>query len=173
VTDDGIKQLSALRYLHTLCDRDTEVTGAGLEMLPALRRLEFGSSRTTREQMRTVGRLNALRALNLGAAPVDTVWLKELDGLDQLEELTVNRVAFLEGGFEKLARFPRLRKLVLSGVAVPLTEEGLTTLAGLKSLQELVMFGSASVPRRTLDGLRETRPDFRVALARKGPEAND
>jgi hypothetical protein len=141
-------------------------------MLPTLIRLDFGSTRTTREQVRAIGRLRGLRALNISAVPVELAWLKELAGLSQLEELTLDRVVFLEGGFERLAGFPRLRKLILSGVAVP-TEEAFVALAAVKALRELVILGSHRVPRRMLDRLSKERPEFRVALTKSRVEAND
>jgi Leucine-rich repeat (LRR) protein len=173
VNDEGIKQLSVLRKLRALGVRDSDVTGTGLEMLPALVRLDFGSSRTTRKQVQGISRLKRLRALNLAAVPVEPVWLKELGGLIQLEELTLDRVVFLEGGIERLAGFPRLRRLILSGVAVPITDENLTALAAVTALREVVILGGHRLPRRTIDRLSKVRPDVHVALTRTRLEAND
>ncbi|MDD1721849.1 MAG: protein kinase [Euryarchaeota archaeon] len=116
VTDEGLAKLGRISSLKEISVMQTAITGSGLAHL---------------------GMLTNLVALYLCGTGTDDQALEDSPVLPMLERLSLKATRVTDAGLPALRRFPALRHLDLEKTAV--TDAGVTQLAGLKSLEELLL----------------------------------
>ena len=119
VSDEGIRHLSGLNGLESLCLDRTSVGDAGLK---------------------EIGSLAALVALNLCETRVTDAGMVHLTNLKNLERLDLGRTGVGDKGLEFIARIPSLKKLSLFDTRV--SDAGIGQLAHLANLETLSLYGT-------------------------------
>lgn len=139
-------KLPGLKVLHARRCAGADDTGlAGLAKSPSLRVLSLGGS-----QGMYVSWQGQSREWREGdQAACTTRGLKELAGIATLEELDLEDIDIVDDDvLAALAKLPRLRKLQLSPRGrehLPVTDEGLKSLAACASLRELDLYDAPKV----------------------------
>jgi hypothetical protein len=142
ITDDGVRHLTALTNLRSLCLSGVLVTDAGLRHIAALRELRtltVGGPRISDAGMRSLEGLTELRTLGVsGASSLTGDGLQFLRKLTRLRMLTVTQSGLTDAGLAHLAGLSELESLYLTGSA-KLTGTGLAHIAGLPRLSKLYL----------------------------------
>ena len=117
VTDRGLQRLQGLTYLRYLRMHGTQVTGAGfakLGSLTNLSELNLDYTKTDDEGVKRIARLSGLKVLRLGGTEVTDQGLEHVGALTGLEFLCVGGNTRVTGsGLRYLVRLPRLEALSL------------------------------------------------------------
>ncbi len=111
---------------------------AALPAPPAAFSLDLSLTRVTDAGMRELAGLNGLQDLRLALTQVTDAGLKELAGLKSMQALDLGFTKLTDAGLKELARLKGLQNLNISGTQG--TDTGLKELVGLESLQRLDLF---------------------------------
>ena len=156
--NDGLATISSLNQLRALSiEFCGSVTGDGLVHLRKLSGLHGLSLRQTGFRNRFDGTilehiapLERLRVLDLFATAVDDSALVHLTSLVELRELELSLANVTDPGLVHIAGLPRLEKLAIdshAGFSKPIiTDEGLKTIARLRTLESLSLVGASVTP---------------------------
>jgi hypothetical protein len=147
MTDENLRNLSALPYLGELSLHDAAVSTEGLIHLRGLNRLQrlallsMSSNVPLGEQRLSFLRgLENLRVLNLYGAEIRDADLAALDSLRGLEEITLNQTSIGDEGLSHLRPLTHLKALRLADTNI--TDSGLKDLQGLPTLTLLSLSGT-------------------------------
>jgi hypothetical protein len=133
----------------------TKSVDGHLKLLPEIKNLAYlglGDTDVTDAGLKEVGRVKTLRQFWITAAfKITDAGVKELRGLENLEDLTLDRSKVTGTGFKDLKDLKKLRKLTLRGSSV--------TDAGLRYVAELpgVLILDLSTCTITDDGIQSLR----------------
>jgi len=140
--DAALRHIEGLKSLRVVDLSSTNVTDAGIERLaamPQLAAIDLSQVRLSAKGLSYLKRLPALQELSLG--PVSATF----PGLEQLQHLTALtrlRIEITDASDDALRRFrppPNLKHLELESKH-PVTDAGLTSLAGLGRLESLKLW---------------------------------
>jgi beta-lactamase regulating signal transducer with metallopeptidase domain/thiol-disulfide isomerase/thioredoxin/protocatechuate 3,4-dioxygenase beta subunit/Leucine-rich repeat (LRR) protein len=141
LTDEGLREIAKLKSLEILYLGGTKVTDRGiahLEDLTRLRELHLtGTDDISDASLEHIGKITSLESLDLPDGVTDA-GLQYLTSLKRLKRLNISRMLYLGGGLEPLKNFEKLECLLPPEV----TDEDLTVLGTLSSLQELTINNS-------------------------------
>jgi putative heme-binding domain-containing protein len=136
VHGDNLKLLKLFPCLHTMKWREVWSIG--------------------QEDMKILGSLTQLRNLDIWAWRIQDDWLKHLEGLTNLESLTLYwGDTFTDEGLRHLRRLTALRSLNLHN-GFNITDKGITHLRGLMNLRRLDL-GGTEISNKALGYLKDLR----------------
>jgi hypothetical protein len=138
-SDAGLKNLAGLENLEELkLGLQSKITNEGMKELAALkslRYLDLASNKVTGQGMNALAGSKNLRTLDLGGCAIRREFLKDIAALTGLHTLTIGSTEVLDANLKDLAGLKDLQCLDLSKCKV--TEAGPRELAGLKGLKML------------------------------------
>lgn len=138
VTDRGLKWVARFSGLKKLDLQGTQVTGSGLGQLSHLdlETLNLGHSQITMAGLESIKKLTSLKKLDLTFDRLKDKSLSYLQGLTNLEQLTLNRNPGIKGpGLRHLKKMKQLRLLEL--LSARAGDRQLHILASLPNLETL------------------------------------
>jgi hypothetical protein len=171
ITDRDLAHLRGCRELETLSLRGTQVAGEGitaLRDLSNLREFILLSDHVSSSGVQAIAQLRKLEILVIGKAESATI-AEHVAELSQLRYLAIIGGTLTSTEAERLHRAPRLRRLHLQKVVLPVDS--------LSSLVEIPQLGSMLLSQCDVDqqSLRELwgrlRPEFQLSVT--GNPAND
>ena len=154
ITDEGLKELSALKHVQTLIVSGTEASGAILEKLKDSPLREFHCKHFTDEQTKLLQPFaDSMRRLNLNESLISDKGLAELSFLRNLQDLNlVNCSELTDEGIVAVRAFSRLSTLHVDGTGAG--DRTAEVLADAQWLRELHI-GSAFLTDRGIHHLSE------------------
>jgi Leucine-rich repeat (LRR) protein len=121
ITDEGIRQVVALRNLESLHLSGERITEKAIEHLRALKRLSrlsLTQTAITDAGLKQLAEIKSLKALNLGWTQIGDAGLEHLAGLVRLEQLSVNNTRVTDRGVKKLQQsLPNCGIVISCGLA--------------------------------------------------------
>ncbi len=138
VSDEGVKEVTAMPNLKTLSLNFTSVTNQALQ---------------------EVAKLENLAELDLSDTAIDDEGLKELAGIKKLSLLWLSNTPVTDAGLQHLAKAKTLTQLWLTSTAV--TDVGLVELAKLNRLSTLIL-NETKVTEEGVDELRQSLPGCQI-----------
>ncbi|MFO0964014.1 MAG: hypothetical protein U0793_00310 [Gemmataceae bacterium] len=186
ITDAGLKQLAGIPSLERLYLGNTRITDDGLDVLktlPALRELRLDNTQVTDDGLKILAKIPTLRDLYLDKARITSAGLLAFAGHkslrlinltpqqvndETLRFLGVNRMLHLLSAARTSAgERPRseddITALILNQSAV--SDDGLRELAGLKSLQLLMLRGTKTTDE-AVEALKKDLPRLKTVSRR-------
>lgn len=165
ITDDGLVHLSSMDGLELIDFGYSEITDTGVEAIvrnhELLTGLKLNGSRITGTAIEHVSRLKKLDSFSISDCPLVTANdLLDLRRLTALAHLVVSSSAFSDANVESLKSLQRLRHLTLK--KTKLTDNGLSHLAELRSLQIVDITYSLGVTAKGVAELQIRRPACEV-----------
>lgn len=137
VTNDGLKELKALKNLKTL--------------------VVFFSEQIGDEGAKHIGQLNALEKLTLGNTSVTDAGVAELKGLKNLKSLTLSgNIRMTDTSADTIKNFVALEELSLPST---FTDDGVKKLVGVKKLKTLYI-GGARLTDAAVSAIALNMPDL-------------
>jgi internalin A len=164
ITDLGLKELSGLKSLQTLCLIDVQMTDVGLKELRELKNLKMlflGGTQITDKGLKELRELKNLQELSLWSTCVTDAGLKELREIQNLESLDLSCTKLTDGGLHALCDFKNLKMLNIAHCS-RVTDTGLKELHEVKSLKTLDLTGT-KVTSAGLKKLREALPNCAIS----------
>ncbi len=142
----------------------TQVSDMDMSLLTRFKKLEvlrLANSEVSGKKLSELNRLNRLQSLGIGGPLIDDDAMAEVAKLNSVAEVYLrNAKRVTAGGIAKLSAMPGLERVVIK--EVPIEDEMLTALKGVKKLTELALFESRldSQILAPLQGLRLQRLYF-------------
>jgi hypothetical protein len=142
LTAGGIRQLAACKNLRLL-DLGGFFTGEGLDQLGQLEELRIRDPLLTKEGLDSLGRLTRLKRLWLSQVRFGDPTFRAVSRLAGLEELAVSgnhlgeHALSGDAALSEMKSLKKLRRLLLSGEEIRITDAGLKHLVGLTELEML------------------------------------
>jgi hypothetical protein len=162
--DADLESLGALEGLTALlCDHpDSRFSAAGISTLgrlPNLKHLRIRGHGIDDAAVAELVNIQSLRILNLPHAEFTDAGAKQLSNLPILKQLRIGSPHISRAGIEALAALPALRQL--HTIDIPIDDEELRILAGVKHLESLYIDGG-TFSDAAADELFRARPDLHV-----------
>lgn len=172
VTDAGLRQMNKLESLESLTveymfSGSSGEVSALLAKLPKLRRLELPPASGETSWLEALPALKQLRVLAIRTVPPESkdyaAWSpkavgRQLEKLEQLEELSIAG-DITDKLLDSIAQLKNLKRLTLWGS--DLSDEGLMKLAALKKLQALDLSSTPGYTDKGLSALMQALPDLK------------
>ena len=170
ISDSALQNLSGLTSLESLYLPKTQITGDGLKYLtdmPELLTLDIQGAKITNSGLKDFGKMNSLITLNIacnteindvglthlasltklrklyahGIPGITDAGLKHLQGMQDLELLTLGGGGITDAGIKQLVRHENLNRLELNNTGI--TDTGLEQLTKLRHLNLLTLHATS------------------------------
>lgn len=161
LSDAALHDLIALKELRSLSLNDNpEITNAGIKEIGKLKQLRWLSlGQTQITSLKDLAGLEHLENLFLSGTKIADESLADLDGFKKLEGLFLSGSSVTDAGVKNLSRLTQLRVLQLNATSV--SDEGLKDLADLKQLKKLALH-KTKVTDAGVEKLQKALPDLKI-----------